>query len=523
MAYDHVVIGSGINGLVCAALLSKRGRKALVLEREAVAGGCMRTDEITVPGFRHDVMAAIFPLFVTSPAYAKLGPDLHRHGLEFLNTPHPTGVLMPDGRALVLTTDRDANRRAFNDAHEGDGDRLREDIAAVEREAGLLFALLGGSLWTWPTARLLFGEARRRGLRGLLARAGEALKTSRDWLETRYRSDLVRALFAPWPLHAGLDPESSFGGEMGRVMAFALEAAGAPLAKGGTGQAAAAFVSLIHEQGGVVRTGADVAEILVENGRATGVRLADGETIAAGSVIASVTPTQLYQRLLPESASRPQDRAQAAAYRYGKGDMQIHYALKRPPAWRTGGLEKVMYLHLTQGLDGVSRAANECIRGLLPAEPTICVCQPTAVDTSRCPEGAAILWVQLPEAPREVKGDAAGEIDVPADGRWSEALREAYADRIEKLLARHIDGFADTILARRAYAPPDLEALNINLVGGEPYGGACTIDQFFLFRPFPDSRNHATAIRNLYHIGASTHPGPGLGGGSGHNLAERLR
>lgn len=209
-------------------------------------------------------------------------------------------------------------------------------------------------------------------------------------------------------------------------------------------------------------------------------------------------------------------------FRHGKGDMQIHYALKAPPRWRAEGLEKVALLHLTPGLDGVSRAANEAERGLLPAVPTICVGQPTALDPSRAPAGKAILWLQLPEAPRVLKGDAAGEIATPADGRWSEAVREAYADRIEAILASHIEGFADTVVARRAYSPGDLEAMNVNLVGGDPYGGACGLDQFFLWRPFKGTVNHRTHVPGLYHIGASTHPGPGLGGGSGYLAATAL-
>jgi phytoene dehydrogenase-like protein len=154
--------------------------------------------------------------------------------------------------------------------------------------------------------------------------------------------------------------------------------------------------------------------------------------------------------------------------------------------------------------------------------PTICLGQPHGLDPSRCPAGAGILWIQLPEAPRHIKGDAAGEIAAPSDGRWTELIREAYADRVEKIVASHIDGFRDNVVARRAYSPADLEAMNINLVGGDPYGGSCTIDQSFIWRPFSNTVNHRTGVKGLYHIGASTHPGPGLAGGSGFALAERL-
>ncbi|HZZ59922.1 MAG TPA: FAD-dependent oxidoreductase, partial [Roseiarcus sp.] len=195
-----------------------------------------------------------------------------------------------------------------------------------------------------------------------------------------------------------------------------------------------------------------------------------------------------------------------------------------PPKWKGGAdLGKVALLHVTPGLDGVSRAANECERGLLPAEPTICVGQPTALDPSRAPEGKAILWLQLPEAPRLIRGDAKGEIPTPADRRWTEGVREAFADRVEALVARHIDDFHSRVIARRTYSPADLETMNVNLVGGDPYGGYCGLDQFFIWRPFAGSINHRTAVRGVYHIGASTHPGPGLGGVSGFLLANALK
>ena len=523
VAPDYIVVGSGINGLVCAALLGQRGKTVLVLEREDVAGGCIKSGEITAPGYTHDLMAATFVLFITSPAFGKLGADLARHGLDFAHTSRPTGVVTPDGRSLVLTTDRAANVARFNDLSPGDGDRYRVEVEAVERDAELVFGLLGGALWSWGTFKLLFREMRRRGLRGLAARLGEGLRPGRGWLETRFKSDLLRGMLAPWVLHAGLGPESAFSGEMARVVAFALEAAGAPIAKGGAANAVKAFEGLIRERQGEVRTGADVAEILVTGGRASGVKLANGEAIEARQgVICSVTPTQLYDRLIPSAAVDPAAKSQADDYRYGKGDMQMHYALKSPPKWKGQGLDQVALIHLTPGLDGVSKAVNECERGMLPEVPTICVGQPHALDPSRCPEGAGIIWIQLPEAPRHIKGDAAGKIDVPADGGWSEAVREAYADRVEAILKTHIEGFEENVVARTCYSPADLEAMNMNLVGGDPYGGSCAIDQFFVWRPFADTVNHKTPIAGLYQIGASTHPGPGLGGGSGFALAERL-
>ncbi|MDP3525575.1 MAG: NAD(P)/FAD-dependent oxidoreductase, partial [Hoeflea sp.] len=511
--YDHIIVGSGINALVAAAMLSRKGKRVLVLEREDRFGGCMRTDDITLPGFHHDVMAATFVLFLTSPAHAALGADLARHGLEFCHTPHPTAALRPDGSSLVLTTDRAVNIKAFNAAAPGDGDRHGADVGAIEADAPFLFALLGGELWSWSTAKLLAGQAWKRGARGLAAWMGEALRPTRAWLESSYSSDLVQALWAPWALHTGLTTESAYGAQMGKVIAFALEAAGAPVIKGGASRAVDAFRALIEENGGELRAGADVDRILLANGRAAGVRLADGTEIKAAHVICSVAPGQLHGRLLrdqqaPASGSRTEDLRQ---FRHGRGNFQLHYAIDGPVRWKSAGLEDVALIHLADSIDSVSKSSNEAERGLLPETPTICVGQPHRLDPTRCPEGKSILWLQIPDAPRRLKGDAAGAIET--DGAWTEAVREAFADRIEAILARHIEGFADSVLARKAYSPADLETMNINLVAGDPYGGSCALDQFFIWRPFSGSRNHATQIENLHHIGASTHPGPGLGGG----------
>ncbi len=518
-AREHVVVGSGINALVAAALLARKGHRVTVLEREARLGGCLWTDEVTLPGFHHDVMAATWVLFTTGPAFKALGDDLARHGLEFRNGDRPTATLRPDGRALVLTRDRAANVAAFNADSPGDGDRFAAALAELERDAPFLFALLGGDLWSRQTLRLVAAQAWRRGPRGLAAWVGRALAPTTGWLRSTFEGEGAQALLAPWGNHAGLTPESAYSGMMARVIAFALEGAGAPVVRGGSGRAVEAFRALIEEKGGTFRTGAEVARITHARGRVTGVELAGGERIAAASVLASVTPTQLYGRLLGD-ADLPGDRAAARDFRYGRGNFQLHYALSRPPEWIAPGLDEVALLHLSEGIDAVSKAANEAGRGMLPVTPSICVGQPHALDPSRCPPGHAILWLQIPDAPREPKGDAAGEIE--ARGTWTEALREAFADRIEAVLARHVRDFAGIKLARRAHSPADLERMNVNLVGGDPYGGDCSIDQFFIWRPFAHAQGHATGIRGLLHIGASTHPGPGLGGGSGFLAAKAL-
>lgn len=531
-SFDVVIVGSGINSLVCAAVLAKRGRKVCVLEREAVPGGCIRTDELTVPGYRHDTMSAAHPLFLVGPAYAELGKELHAAGLAYGNTDLPTGVLLPDGRHLVLSTSREANVKRFDALAPGDGAAYAAGLDHIGANAELIFSLLGNELWTLPVAKTLAKRGWQQGLQPTAAFFGNALQSARAWLETDIRSDLLRALLAPWVLHCGLGTESAMSGLMLKVVAFTLEAVGMPMPKGGNARTVDAFRTLIERHGGQLHTGADVARVLVEQGRAVGVALADGREFRAREVVCNVTPTQLYDRLLPAGKAGGADpvpteiRRQASAYRYGKGNMQIHLALSEPVQWCAPELATVGYVHMTPGLHGVARAVDEAQRGLLPAEGTICVGQPSALDDSRAPAGGSVLWVQLPECPRQVLGDAlagtAGQIATPADGAWTEAVREAYADRIVERMAAQMPNLKRAIVGRKVISPADLERMNINLVGGDPYAGECSLDQFMLWRPLPGLKNHETPVKNLWHIGASTHPGPGLGGTSGMHVANRL-
>jgi phytoene dehydrogenase-like protein len=517
------VVGSGINSLAAAALLARGGWRVAVLEREDVLGGAVRTAELTEPGFRHDVFSAWHPLWVGGAAHAELGEDLARHGLEYLNTDLPTATAFPDGGSAFLLRSADANAEELDRHAAGDGDAWRALLEEFFPNADLSFGVLGTELFSSAGVGLGLKAYRRLGRRGLVELAGRMLVSSRDWLTATFRSERAHGLLAPWVLHTGLGPDAAASGFMTQVIAVAIQEGGMPIPCGGGDRLVHALVALIREHGGVCETDKDVERVLVENGRATGVRLAGGETVtAARAVLANVTPTQLYGRLLADG-DVPAPVAEAGKrFRYGRAEMQIHLALSEPPRWEGDErLARAAIVHVTPGLDGVSRAVNEAERGLLPAEATIVVGQPLTIDPSRAPEGTGLLWIQLQELPSRVKGDAAGELD-PGDGTWTEELRQRYADRIVARLARHIPNLEPALRGRAVLSPADLEAANVNLRHGDPYSGSLALDQNFLWRPFPAQPGHETPVAGLYHIGASTHPGPGLGAGSGTLVAQAL-
>jgi len=514
--YDVVLVGSGINSLACAALLARGGWRVCVLERNDWLGGAIKTAEITEPGFRHDVFSAWHPLWVGGAAHTQLGEELAARGLEYLNTELPTGAAFPDGAAAFLVRDADGNAAELGEEWRGVLDRFLPN-------ADLAFSVLGTELWGRGGPALALKASRRLGRRGFARFAGELVQSSRDWLTTTFASERAHGVLAPWVLHTGLGPDDAASGFMTQVIAVAVQEGGIPVPRGGGAQLVDALVQLITDHGGAAETGRDVERVLVEAGRAVGVRTTEGDTVTADrAVVCDVTPTQLYARLLAD-ADVPAEVAEGARrFRYGRAEMQIHFALSEPPRWEGDDrLGRTAIVHVTPGLDGVSRAVNEAVRGLLPAEATIVVGQPLTLDPSRAPEGAGMLWIQLQELPWRVKGDAAGELDV-GEGTWTERLRERYANRIQARLARHIPNLESSIMRRTVLSPADLQAANINLRQGDPYGGALSLDQNFLWRPFGASPGHATPIGRLYHIGASTWPGPGLGAGSGTIVAEEL-
>ena len=507
---DAVVVGSGINSLACAAFLARGGWSVRVLEREDELGGAIRTAELTEPGYLHDVFSAWHPLWVGGAAHAELGEELAARGLEYLNTDHPSATLFPDGEAAFLLRSTDANVAEL-------GEDWRGAVESFFPNADLAFGVLGTELWSRDGLGLALRAYRRLGRRGAAEFVGDVLTSSRDWLTQTFSSERAHGLLAPWVLHTGLGPDAAGSGFMTQVIGVAVQEGGMPIPRGGGARLVDALVRLIEDHGGTCETGRDVERVLVRDGKATGVRLVDGDEVpSARAVVANVTPTQLYGRLLDghEELGR--------RFRYGRSEMQIHFALSEPPRWEGDErLGQTAIVHLTPGLDGISRAVNEAERGLLPAEATVVVGQPLTMDPSRAPEGAGMLWIQLQELPWRVKGDAAGELD-PGDGSWTEELRERYADRIQARIARHVPNLESSLRRRVTLSPADLQAANINLQHGDPYSGSLALDQNLLWRPLAASPGHSTPVKGLWHIGASTHPGPGLGAGSGTLVAKRL-
>ncbi|MGY1722704.1 phytoene desaturase family protein [Blastococcus sp. SYSU DS0533] len=313
-AHDVVIIGSGINSLVAGATLARAGRDVGIYERAPRLGGAIRTETDTpAPGFTTDLLSCWHPLFVGGPAYPSLADDLAARGVVYRNTDLPAAAALRDGSTAVLSTDADVTAADFDRLSPGDGDAWRTFLEDFGSRAGIAFGALGTELLSLDGLKLAGQAVRQLGPRGLQQFGAEGLESARTWLSGTFDSPTVHGLLSPWVGHEGLGPDDAFSGFINKVIALALAQGGCPVPEGGGVRLVEALAGIVTDAGGTTRTGADVVAIQTAGGRATGVRLADGEVVTAReAVLASVTPQQLYLGLLDGVAAVP-DRVREAA------------------------------------------------------------------------------------------------------------------------------------------------------------------------------------------------------------------
>jgi phytoene dehydrogenase-like protein len=498
---DAIVVGAGVNGLGCATLLARAGWRVTVLERADEPGGAIRTAEVTLPGFRHDLYATNLNLFAGSPLFAELRDELVGQGLELVAAGRPFGSVFPRGRFVGVATDPDETAASLAAVSERDAERWRELAARFARIAPHLFPLLAQPMPSLAAARTLWRGRRALGATWPYELARLLGQSTREFAEEHFETAEVRALVAAWGMHLDFPPDVPGGALFAFLESFASAANGMALGKGGARVLVDALVGVLRSRGGELRCAAEVEQVVVERGRATGVELAGGERLVARrAVIANVTPTVLAGLL----ADPPGD---AVRYRYGPGTCMVHLALDGPVPWSAPAAAGSAYVHVAPSLDEMALAYQQAAAGLLPERPTLVVGQPTAVDRSRAPAGKHVLWIQVRVVP--------GALD------WARE-REAFADRVLDQLEEYAPGLRRLVLARHVISPADLERANPNLVGGDQLAGSHHAFQNFFLRPLPGWTRYRTPVERLYLCGAATWPGAGVGGGSGYLLAKRL-
>jgi phytoene dehydrogenase-like protein len=516
-SFDAIFIGAGHNTLAAALHMSAHGWRVAVFEGAEQAGGAVKTAEYTLPGFRHDWAAMNLSLFAGSAFFKAYGSELIRHGLEFSPVSNPFASVFPDGRWCGVSTDLAETKTriaAFSAKDAATWDSLAQGFGA---QAPLLFGLLGAPMKLNALAYFVFKTIRGKGLAGGLDMARFLAQSPRQFLTQTFESPQVQAMLGAWGMHLDFGPDVAGGALFPYLEGMAGQAFGMVLGKGGADTVIRALVAALQARGGVVETGAVVTRILHHGGRATGLELADGRTIAASrAVIAGVSPKALMTLAGP--MEQHFDKA-LTDFTHAPGTMMIHLALDSLPQWTAGeALKSFAYVHLAPSLDQMARTYQQALAGLLPDEPVIVAGQPTAIDPSRAPQGKHVLWLQVRMAPGEIKGDAKQEI-LARD--WAQAA-DPFAERAIDILDRYAPGIRAKILGRRVVSPAALEAENPNLVGGDQLCGSHHLSQNFLYRPARGHADGSTPLKNLYLTGAAVWPGAGTGAGSGFHLAKKL-
>lgn len=517
---DAIVIGAGHNGLAAAVELASRGWKVRVIEAKNSAGGAVSTQELTLPGFKHDVCAMNLSSFAGSAFYQRHKDALERHGLAFVPAQHCFASVFRDHSYLGVSTDLETTLQRIRAVSEKDAAAWQSMLADFQRKAPHLFAVLGSPMPSTTLVKSVWRSWRELGKDGVAELLQLLLATPRDFLDKHFENDSLKAMMAAWGLHVDFAPDTAGGALFPYLESMANQAFGMVIGKGGANTIIKAMEGLLKELGGDILLNAPVQHIEQTKGRATGVVLSDGRRFSATkAVIANLHPQLVFGRLVDTQTVPAPYQKKVDTFRPGLGTMMIHLALDGLPDWKAGAeLQRFSYVHIAPDLAMMSKVYAEAAAGLLPAEPVLVVGQGTALDSSRAPEGKHTLWVQVRVLPAEIRGDSLGVI---APAKWAQ-VKAAYAERVLDVLEQYAPGLRSKILASHILSPSDLEQFNANLIGGDNLSGSHHLDQNFFLRPVAGYSKYKTPIKGLYLCGASTWPGAGTGAGSGYMLATML-
>ncbi len=504
---DVVVVGSGHNALIVGAYAARAGLSVTVVEGYERIGGDTMTEELTLPGFRHDSCSSAHNLIQTNPLVRddELGL-LGEHGLRYLRPEPVCTVPFPDGEALTMhlepeRTARELSRLSTRDA------RAYLDLLREWQDYAPIYAAERSS----PPLAPGEAEARALGRPGGREYVRIARMSALDVIAERFSEPHVRAFLA-WLATMTLEQvDHPCTGLLAMSLAAGRQRQSWTTPQGGSGALPAALSAVIEGSGGRIETGHWVTAVRVDGGRATGVVLDDGRTLGARRAVVSSAPVTRLPALLGEAAGEGLTAA-AARWRTGLTMFVSHYALAEAPVYRhpLGGAPCVAMGAVTS-VENLVDHLHAFRRGRLHDDPLILAVNSSLVDPTRAPPGRHTLKV-ISYYPYTLAG---GEV-------WDD-VKEAVADRLFAAYARlTVNVRKAIVLGRRVESPLDLERRNPSNVRGSCHGGAVGPDQSAMFRPAPGWSGYRTPVEGLYLTGAGTHPGGSVSGLPGRNCARVL-
>lgn len=464
--YDAVIIGSGPNGLSAAVRLSQEGLKVLVLEAKPAIGGGTRTQEITEPGFLHDICAAVLPTTAGSPFLNTL--SLKEYGLEFTHPEIPYAHPLAEGDVAVCYRS------------------LEKTAASLGVDQKNYSRLFSEFAYHWDyLSEDIFGTLRIPNHPLLMARFGwYGQFSARHLSNSLFKTEKAKALFAGCAAHSIIPLEKAFSASFGLVLGSSAHSVGWPIAKGGSASVTTALANLFKKQGGEIQTNTEVKSL--------------SDIPSSKTILFDLTPHQIVEiagNHLPKTY-----RDKLRRYQYGPGAFKMDWALSEPVPWLNEECRKAGTLHLGGTFDEISEGEKAAWAGKHHNKPYVLLSQPSLFDDTRAPEGKHTLWAYC---------------HVP------NGSTKDMAEEIESQIERFAPGFKDIIISKHTMTAQSFEQYNSNYVGGDINGGAHFFKQLF-GRPVLKWNPYKIPADGMYICSSSTPPGGGVHGMCGYNAAQSV-
>jgi len=517
--YDAIIIGGGHNGLVNAAYLARAGKKVLVLERRHVLGGAAVTEEI-FPGFKFSVCSYVVSL-LRPEIIREL--DLPRHGLEILPL-DGTFTPMPNGDYLWRVNDHAKTRREIARHSRLDAEAYEEYGQAMAKMAKFVKPILSmvppdpTKLRYRELSQLLFLGRRFRSLprEDQYNQVQLMTMSAADFLDQWFETDVLKATMAASGIIGTFLGVRSPGTAYVLLHHYMGEIDGAfrswGFARGGTGAISEAIAGAAREAGAEIRTQSPVAQVLVKDGQARGVVLANGDEYMAAIVSSSVDPNLTFLKMIEPGHLPEEFLEEVRRYKFRGSSGKVNLALDALPDFKClpgAGAHLRGAVSISPAVDYMERAYDDAKYGDYSRRPYIDIVIPTLTDPSIAPPGKHVMSCFVQYAPYKLR-----------EGTWDEK-REAFGDNVIETVAEYAPNLKNIILGRQVVTPLDMER-EFGLTEGNIFQGELTLEQLFFLRPVPGWAQYRTPIRNLYMCGSATHPGGGIMGAPGRLAAMEI-